>query len=132
MNAKEFANRLDRLDPEYFGTSDIWSVFSEGEKRNILLKATNADKNLENFFSAISSPCCRRYYLSHVSPTLLSITLVGPEDGMEIDFRVPLTPYHRVPKETRQKIHAALVDHPRGMAERYRVYNSVAILFEIV
>lgn len=132
MNVKDFMRALDKVNPAYFSESDPWSVFTEGEKRNIRLTSGKPEKNLESFTSALRSPCCLKWRISLATSSLLSITLTGPEYDMEITYFIPRLPENLIPEPTRWAIYGLLRDYPANMPDRLRLSEAVAVLLGIV
>lgn len=132
VNSKDFRRALDKVEPEYFLKYDMWSVFMDGEKRNIRLTSNKPLENLERFRSALKSPCCSKWRIAGSTTTLLTIALVGPEQDMEITYFIPTLQTNIVSESTRWEIYGLLRDYPRGMADRPRLSDAVAVLLGIV
>ena len=132
MNAKDFRRGLDKVSPEYFNTSDIWSVFTDGERREVLILSDNLRKNIDNFLGALRSPCCSKWRISSATAGTLSITLTGPELGMEITYSMPIVPRNYISTHLRWEIYGTLRDYPHGMVDRIRLSDAVAVLLGLV
>lgn len=132
VNANDFHRALENVSPDYFGTTDLWSVFSDNEKRSIRLSSKDAVLDRKRFTSALRSPCCTKWRISHATAGTLSITLTGPESGMEIIYSVVLAPSSYVSETTRWEICGLLRDYPKGMIDRTRLSDAVAVLLGIV